>query len=128
MVLLLVDVDNFKNINDRYSHGAGDRVLREIADVLRAQCRAGDLAVRFGGDEFAVFVRGDLAAATRIAERIQRTVATYRWHEIAAGLRVTISIGAAPVRDGMDGRALFDAADLQLFAAKNGGRDQLVAA
>jgi diguanylate cyclase len=128
LVLLLVDVDRFKDINDRYSHGAGDRVLREVAAVLRSHCRPGDLAVRFGGDEFAVFLRGDLAAAARIGERIRRAVATYRWHDIAAGLRVTISMGAAPMRGGMDGAALFDAADVQLYAAKRGGRDQLAAA
>jgi diguanylate cyclase (GGDEF)-like protein len=127
VVLLLVDVDMFKGINDTYSHGVGDRVLVEIAHVLQAHCRRADVAVRFGGDEFAVFVHGDLTTAARIGERIRRTVAAYPWHEIVRGMRVTVSLGAAALRDGMLGSQLFDAADRQLYAAKHRGRDQLAA-
>jgi diguanylate cyclase (GGDEF)-like protein len=126
-VLLLVDVDKFKDINDTYSHGVGDRVLVEIARVLRAHCRHTDVPVRFGGDEFAVFVHGDLATAARIGERIRRSISSYPWSEIALGMRVTLSMGAAPLRDDMGSGQLFDAADRQLYAAKHRGRDQLAA-
>jgi diguanylate cyclase (GGDEF)-like protein len=127
LVLLLVDVDTFKDINDTYSHGVGDRVLVEIARLLQEHCRRDDVPVRFGGDEFAVFVAGDLSTAARIGERVRRTVATYPWHEIAVGMRVTLSMGAAELRAGMVARQLFDAADRQLYAAKHRGRDQLAA-
>ncbi|GII21522.1 tetratricopeptide repeat-containing diguanylate cyclase [Planosporangium mesophilum] len=127
LVLLLVDVDKFKDINDTYSHGVGDRVLVEIARALQGHCRRADVPVRFGGDEFAIFVPGDLATAARIGERIRRSVATYPWHEIAPGMRVTVSMGAAALRDGMVAGHLFDAADRQLYAAKHRGRDQLAA-
>jgi diguanylate cyclase len=127
LVLLLVDVDKFKDINDTFSHGVGDRVLVEVARVLQAHCRGADVPVRFGGDEFAVFVHGDLVAASLVGERIRRSIASCRWNEIALGMRVTVSMGAAALRDGMLGGQLFDAADRQLYAAKHRGRDQLAA-
>jgi diguanylate cyclase (GGDEF)-like protein len=127
VVLMLVDVDKFKMINDRYSHGVGDRVLREVASVLRAHCRQDDVPIRFGGDEFALFLRTDLATAARVGERIRQVIAARDWSELGLGLRVTLSIGVAALADGMDGRDLFDHADRQLYAAKRRGRDQLAA-
>jgi diguanylate cyclase len=127
VVLLLVDVDKFKGINDRYSHGVGDQVLRDVAAVLRAQCRPGDVAVRFGGDEFALFLRTDLETAARIGERIRQVIAARDWNEVALGLRVTLSMGVAALTDGMSGHELFDSADRNLYAAKRGGRDRLAA-
>jgi diguanylate cyclase (GGDEF)-like protein len=123
----LIDVDKFKDINDRYSHGIGDRVLAQVADLIRAHCRQLDVPVRFGGDEFAVFLHADLATTARIAERIRRSVGGHRWHDIAPALRVTVSMGAASLPEGMAARQLFDAADRQLYAAKHRGRDQVAA-
>jgi diguanylate cyclase (GGDEF)-like protein len=127
LVLVLIDVDRFKNINDVYSHTVGDAVLREVGSVLRAHCRQGDLSVRFGGDEFAVFVHADLSSAARVGERIRRALLARNWPEIAPGLRVTVSIGAAAHREGMTARQLFDLADRHLYAAKHRGRDQWAA-
>jgi diguanylate cyclase len=127
VVLLLVDVDRFKGINDRYSHGVGDRVLREVAAVLRAHCRQDDVAIRFGGDEFALFMRTDLATAARIGERIRQVIAARDWSDLAAGLRVTLSMGVAALADGMTGHDLFETADRHLYAAKRGGRDRVAA-
>jgi diguanylate cyclase len=127
-VLLLVDVDRFKGINDRYSHGTGDRVLREVAMVLRAHCRQDDVAVRLGGDEFALFLRCDLATAARVGARIRDVIAARDWNELAFGLRVTLSVGVAALADGMTGRDLYDLADRHLYAAKRGGRDRVAAA
>lgn len=127
LTLLLVDIDNFKPINDTYSHTAGDQVLVQIARALKTHCRGVDVPVRFGGDEFAVFIHGDLSIAARIGERIRRMIATHPWNEIALGLRVTVSLGAAALRDGMAADELFEAADKQLYAAKSRGRDQLAA-
>ena len=127
LVLLLVDVDEFKAVNDTFSHHAGDRVLQEVARAITTYCRTEDTAARFGGDEFAVFLRTDLARGTDIAERIRRAVATVPWHTIAPGIRVTLSIGAAALAPGMTARDLFDAADRQLYRAKDRGRNQVAA-
>jgi diguanylate cyclase len=127
LVLLLIDLDHFKHINDTYSHSVGDRVLTEVAATLRAHCRQHDLAVRFGGDEFAVFLRVDLGMASRIGDRIRQALADRDWNVIADGLDVTTSIGAAALRIGMTGQQLFDAADKQLYDAKHAGRNQVAA-
>ncbi|MEV4141410.1 GGDEF domain-containing protein [Dactylosporangium sp. NPDC049742] len=127
LVLLLVDIDHFKGINDHFSHIVGDRVLREIAAILRAHCRPEDTAVRLGGDEFALFLRTDLPTAARIGERILNVVTARDWNQLAFGLHVTLSIGVAALDDGMDGRELYDLADRNLYTAKRTGRDRLAA-
>ncbi|RZU50780.1 diguanylate cyclase (GGDEF)-like protein [Krasilnikovia cinnamomea] len=127
MCLLLVDVDNFKQINDGFSHGVGDDVLREIGHLLRTECRASDLPARFGGDEFGVFLATDLATATRIAARMRTVIRDHDWHKTALGLRVTVSMGLAPLLPGMTGEDLFTTADKHLYTAKRTGRDRLAA-
>jgi diguanylate cyclase len=125
--LVLIDVDRFKSINDDFSHGVGDRVLREIAAVLRAHCRHDEVAVRFGGDEFALFLNVDVRSAARVAERIRQVVLARDWSDLAVGLRVTLSMGLAAYADGMTGRELYDRADRHLYAAKREGRNRLAA-
>jgi diguanylate cyclase (GGDEF)-like protein len=97
LLLLLVDIDHFKAINDRHSHGAGDRVLASIAGVLREQIRGSDLAVRWGGDEFLLVTRGfDRARAADSAERLRAAVeALGNRVEAEGGPAVTASIGFA---------------------------------
>jgi diguanylate cyclase (GGDEF)-like protein len=126
--LLLIDVDQFKGINDTFSHSVGDRVLSGIAEVLRDHCRQGEVAVRFGGDEFAVLLRTDPGDAARVAERIREVVVRYDWNAVAPGLRVTLSMGLATFADGGSGHELFDRADRHLYTAKRNGRNQLAAA
>jgi diguanylate cyclase (GGDEF)-like protein len=111
--LLLIDVDRFKQVNDTHGHEVGDRVLRRVADVMRARLRLGDFAARFGGDEFAV-VAGDGAEATIVAERLRSAV-----EESLADFDVTLSIGIARGGDG----AVLRRADVALYAAKKAGRN-----
>jgi diguanylate cyclase len=127
MVLLLLDVDNFKNVNDRYSHSVGDRVLAEFGAILRANCGLHDVAVRFGGDEFALFVQADLPYALEVADRIRRSVLDRDWSRLALGLRVTVSTGAAAYDPALTSRRLFDVADRCLYEAKRRGRNRVVA-
>lgn len=127
-MLLLIDLDHFKQINDTYSHGVGDRVLREVATVLQTHCRAQDTPVRLGGDEFAILLRTDLTVAARVAERIRTAIDRRDWDDIATGLRVTLSMGMAARTDGMSGAELYDTADRHLYAAKRQGRNQLAIA
>ncbi|RAK26036.1 diguanylate cyclase (GGDEF)-like protein [Actinoplanes lutulentus] len=126
--LLLIDVDHFKDINDRFSHGVGDRVLGEIAAVLRSHCRHDEVAIRFGGDEFAVFLSVGEDDARQIAERIRRVIEARDWSTIVPGLTVTLSMGLAACRAGEPGRELYDRADARLYTAKRAGRNQLAAA
>jgi diguanylate cyclase len=121
-VLLLVDVDHFQAVNDAYSHSVGDRALREVAQILRAHCRTEDVPVRYAGDEFTVFLRGDLTVGREVAERIRNAVAT---SQIISGVRLTVSVGLATLTDGMTGDALFRQADDRLYAAKFSGRNTI---
>lgn len=121
LTLLMADLDKFKLINDTCSHSAGDRVLREVAAVLRAHCRAEDEAVRFAGDEFLVFLRADLATAVRVAERISAAVAVADIPPITPAMSVGVSIGVAALMPGMTAAELFQAADENLYVAKRTG-------
>jgi diguanylate cyclase (GGDEF)-like protein len=126
-VLLVIDVDEFKAINDTYSHSAGDEVLREIGAVLQANCRAQDVPIRYAGDEFAVFLNTDLAGARHVAERICSAVRDATFDHVAPGLRVSLSIGVAAHCGGSSAHELFHAADMNLYQEKRGGRDRVVA-
>jgi diguanylate cyclase (GGDEF)-like protein len=126
--LLLLDLDHFKRINDTFGHDTGDRVLQAVAELLRAQCRATDLAVRYGGEEFLLAFTGtDTAAALPLAERIRVLIASQEWSRLAPGLDVTSSFGLADASEALDASALLTLVDRRLYAAKFGGRNRVVA-
>ena len=126
--LLVVDVDNFKTINDTHSHNAGDHVLRELGAIFRAHCRAGqDTPIRYAGDEFVVFLHANLATAVEIAERIRSSVAATDFDSVTPGTRVSISTGVATLRRDMTAADLFIAADAHLYRAKRAGRNRVAA-
>jgi diguanylate cyclase (GGDEF)-like protein len=120
--LLLCDLDHFKRVNDQLGHVAGDTVLREVAQTMRAVLRAGDSIYRIGGEEILVVLPGAAKAdAVGVAERLRRTVRERR----PGGVRVTISIGVAVSRPGpIDANELIDLADTALYSAKANGRDR----
>ncbi|MFI5495126.1 GGDEF domain-containing protein [Actinoplanes sp. NPDC051859] len=120
--MLAIDLDRFKQVNDTWGHAAGDEVLRTVADAMRTAARQDDVVARLGGDEFAVIVRGDSAAAARVAERIRRTLAAAA---DTPGGAPTLSIGYATVPDhASDVSSLSAAADAALYEAKARGRDR----
>ncbi len=119
---LFLDVDNFKQVNDRVGHAAGDDVLRRLAAVLRGCCRSGDVLVRYGGDEFVVLLRDD-AWARALGARIIERVRAEDWRAITGGVDVTVSVGVA--RSGGVLTALRQS-DAALREAKRTGRDALV--
>lgn len=127
--LLMLDIDNFKQINDQYGHVAGDEVIVRIGQIIRRSMRNGDIAGRYGGDEFAIVLNGvDLQNAANVAERI-RTSMHMAAFEHADGLHCTVSIGIAALRPEMhDAREWIREADAALYKAKLHGRDQLFAA
>jgi len=92
----LVDIDFFKRINDGHSHQMGDEVLREVGALLRQSCRQGDLAVRYGGEEFALVFASAVAADAHIAcERLRFAIERHPWQRLHPDLKVTVSIGVA---------------------------------
>jgi diguanylate cyclase (GGDEF)-like protein len=116
--MLVIDVDHFKAVNDRFGHGVGDEVLRRLGTIFAASVRTEDLAARIGGDEFVVVMaRSTSAAAKERAEAIVRGVAETPWGQIAPALGVSISIGVAADRlERVD--ALAARADAALYRAK----------
>jgi diguanylate cyclase (GGDEF)-like protein len=94
--LALIDVDQFKQINDRFSHQVGDEVLKRIAQILKAHVREEDMAARLGGDEFViVFKTADLHIAQQVCQRIGDTVRQFDWSALSPGLQSSISVGVA---------------------------------
>jgi diguanylate cyclase (GGDEF)-like protein len=126
--LVLVDIDDFKNLNDRCGHAAGDAVLQGLAAILEGETRDHDLVARYGGEEFAVLAPGtDLEGGVAIAEKIRLGVAATRFNvpNVPGGLGVTVSVGVAQYRG--DRERFFHEADQALYAAKHAGKDCVVA-
>jgi diguanylate cyclase (GGDEF)-like protein len=130
--LVLLDLDDFKGINDTFGHQVGDDVLREVARVLRNSCREIDEPARYGGEELAVVLPGtDLEGAERFAERVRRGVAALRvpLDNGAAPVHVTTSLGVATLPGtSYDARSLVEAADDALYRAKRTGKNRTVLA
>ena len=128
--LILVDIDDFKRLNDEHGHSAGDVVLRSIADVMKENVRDIDLLARYGGEEFALLAtQTSLQGAAGLAEKIRVAVGEatipIEFEDEIVRLRTTVSIGVARFRG--DRRAFFNDADRALYRAKASGKDCVVA-
>jgi diguanylate cyclase (GGDEF)-like protein len=130
LALVLADLDDFKQVNDRYGHQAGDDVLRAFADVLRDTVRDIDLAARYGGEEFAVLLpQTDLEGAERLAERLREAMAARRLAvHPGVSFSVTSSFGVASFPEAPTPAALFAASDEALYRAKSAGKNCVVCA
>ena len=125
--VMVCDLDDFKQINDRYGHDTGDLVLARFAEILREQTREADIAVRLGGDEFCVVLVGSDDGGALAAERI--CAATPISMQELVPMSVTVSVGLAQRTNGVPSpRALLTAADAALYRAKQDGRDRTVIA
>lgn len=126
LALLILDIDHFKSVNDQHGHAAGDEVLRRFALVCKTGLRAVDSIGRVGGEEFAILLpETPLEEACCIAERIRADVAQCPMPGAAETLHVTVSIGAAGIREGETFEQLLARADTRLYAAKHAGRNQV---
>jgi diguanylate cyclase (GGDEF)-like protein len=124
---LMMDLDNFKGVNDAHGHPAGDQVLKAVGKLLRTAARATDLAARYGGEELVLVLPGTgKATAAAIAESIRRAVAAKPVKGDAKAVPVTISIGVATLEADSplkEAAHLLKAADLAVYAAKHAGRN-----
>ncbi|GAB3338708.1 GGDEF domain-containing protein [Marilutibacter aestuarii] len=128
MALVLLDLDNFKHINDRHGHAAGDWLLGQVARACRAACREGDVCGRLGGEEFAIMSCGaDLAAAQRIAQSCREQLARIDTAAIGHDRPITASFGCTTsLRSGPTFERMFAHADAAMYRAKADGRDTIL--
>jgi diguanylate cyclase (GGDEF)-like protein len=125
--LIFIDMDNFKLINDRYSHQAGDQALRQIATLMSDTARGTDLTARIGGDEFVIlFPNTPLEKARLQVERLCQNMRKFDWTALFPDFVPTMSIGMAQAQEHDTIEKLMDRADANLHKAKNEGRDQIV--
>jgi len=126
--LIMVDIDHFKLVNDRYGHPGGDAVLRALGELMTRTVRHEDAVARYGGEEFAILLRDiGLAEAVQCAERVRRAIAEARVEHAGQVIPVTASFGVAAVQggDGPTPAALVQAADRCLYLAKERGRNRV---
>jgi diguanylate cyclase (GGDEF)-like protein len=124
--VIALDVDQFKSVNDNFSHLIGDKVLQAIGATLQAQLRQHDIAARIGGDEFMLALQGvgDHQALV-VCERIRSAVMAYPWAAIAPGLSVTVSLGCSSAEPGDTTESLVMRSDRQMYADKGARRQAL---
>jgi len=125
--LIMLDLDHFKDVNDRYGHIVGDEVLERVAALIRENIRDLDAAGRYGGEEFLVLLsEATLESARDVAERIRRAVESARTADPHGGeFGITVSLGVSGWHDGEDGQSVISRADEALYRAKRAGRNRV---
>jgi diguanylate cyclase (GGDEF)-like protein len=128
LVVVLLDIDNFKQVNDNHSHAVGDTVLRHIASLLSKGLRTTDLVGRYGGEEFIMILpHTSLVNANRVCERIRQTIERADWAAISRGLHVTISAGLCGDTSLANQERMLQVADERLYQAKHQGKNVICA-
>lgn len=123
---LMVDLDDFKTINDTYGHLAGDTALKQVAAILTQVVRGSDMVSRYGGDEFLVLLpETDLEGADALGEKIRARAAAQSFGDGSPHFKLTLSIGASTLADDESGNDMIARADIALYAAKERGRDRV---
>ncbi|WP_431088687.1 GGDEF domain-containing protein [Paenibacillus sp. 8b26] len=125
--LALLDIDNFKKINDTYGHQFGDKILESISLIITEQITANDIAARYGGEEFAILMfEHTFEEAYQIAENIRHEVEKMTFYEKKQNISVTVSIGLKSYTEEMNKDAFFQEADDYLYQAKRSGKNKIV--
>jgi diguanylate cyclase (GGDEF)-like protein len=126
LAVMLCDVDNFKKINDTFSHQIGDVVLQTVARLMRDHCRGSDIVARYGGEEFVVVMPyTPLKQAVIACERLRETIQDYDWAKVHPDLQVTISMGLTVDTSYPNHEKMLDTADAKLYVAKRAGKNRL---
>jgi diguanylate cyclase (GGDEF)-like protein len=130
LAFLLLDIDDFKQINDSYGHPEGDNVLQRIAECGRGSLRRGDLFGRIGGEEFAAVFPGCAPdMALQVAERLQQEIQRLSFNHEGQTFGITVSQGLTSLRDGDDSlESLFARADAAMYEAKRQGKNRIISA
>jgi diguanylate cyclase (GGDEF)-like protein len=128
LAVAILDVDNFKQINDGFSHAVGDQVLQAISYLMRLSLRGNDVAARYGGEEFVLALPNTtLAQAQLVCERLRLRVVNHNWKSIHPELeRITVSIGISDDTSVSNHEKLLDLADRQMYLAKRNGKNQIM--
>ncbi|WP_047395378.1 GGDEF domain-containing protein [Chitinibacter sp. ZOR0017] len=127
LALLMIDIDYFKGINDRWGHLVGDSVLRQVGALLKSGCRQDDLVCRWGGEEFLVLLPSRSGVPARdVAERLRLMVSQWPWGKIEHGMELTISVGVTQYQNDAQLSSMVQRADQNLYKAKQAGRNQVV--
>ncbi len=127
--LLLLDIDDFKQVNDTYGHDCGDEVLKQIARVISTCVKKDDFVFRWGGEEILVLLKAGEDRAAEAAERIRREIKAARvLYRDETEVSVTVTIGLAPYREGASVQDMMDDADAKLYYGKRHGKDQIIRA
>jgi diguanylate cyclase (GGDEF)-like protein len=125
--VVMIDLDHFKQLNDRYGHAAGDRVLRAVGQRIATTVRADDTAARYGGEEFAVVLRRATAGqAVEVAERLRQAIGELTADELGVAETISASLGVAVASPRTEPSAVLQAADEALYRAKREGRNRVV--
>lgn len=123
---LMIDLDNFKKVNDTHGHSAGDTALRQISTILTEAVRRSDTVFRYGGEEFlALLPETDLEGAAALAEKIREAASSRLFGDGEHVFSLTLSVGAATLCDGESGNDMIARADLALYHAKEQGRNRV---
>ncbi|TWU29471.1 diguanylate cyclase [Bythopirellula polymerisocia] len=126
VTLILLDIDLFKKLNDRYGHPAGDSVLKGVAEVLQSLIRKADLCCRYGGEEFSIILPGiSIAEAAEVADRARTLIEERRFSFNGLLLRTTVSVGFAQVQPCEESSSLMKRADAALYSSKESGRNRI---
>ncbi len=127
LTVLVIDIDNFKDVNDNFGHSAGDHILKAVAEEMRHCCRDADSSYRFGGEEFVILLnKTDADGSAVVAERLRRNIESMASSYEDQAIDVTVSIGVATLLKDDNLPSLFARADKALYQAKNNGRNQVV--
>ncbi|MDP6945715.1 MAG: GGDEF domain-containing protein, partial [Myxococcota bacterium] len=128
VVLLLLDLDHFKSVNDTHGHVFGDAVLRQFARIMRDRLRVNDFCARYGGEEFAIILTNTALEEARVlADSIRMLVEAHTFEEGGISAQATISMGGAVLSPDMKApKDLIEAADAKLYEAKSSGRNRVV--
>lgn len=123
---MMCDIDNFKSINDTFSHQMGDLVLTKVSELFKKGLRETDVLARYGGEEFILLMPTTvLDNAVRLCERLRQNIASYAWHEYHPDLKVTVSVGVANNPSCSNYEKLIAQADEKLYEAKRSGKNKV---
>ena len=124
--LIMLDIDDFKKINDTYGHNQGDIVLKEVANVLRDNVRENDIVCRWGGEEMLILLEVSDDVASRVAERIRRDVESLDMLFEGIHVKVTLTLGVAEYEDGLSVRDFIEVVDKRLYYGKHHGKNMVI--